>query len=170
MQLRSWLLISLFILTLQGPPPPHFSTVTAHIALPDTWTGSPGRWCCWRCKYILRRLCTGCSSGSGMTRGHGYAPLCARPESARREGEASVPEAGLRVGDWAISCLRPVSHPLPNLCPRLSLKAPTSVGGSGEHHRNLSVTQIENGTQFMLSSLASVPRLVWGKDNQGPPR
>uniref|UniRef100_A0A452SB09 Uncharacterized protein n=1 Tax=Ursus americanus TaxID=9643 RepID=A0A452SB09_URSAM len=70
-------------------PPPRISTAAAHIALPGTWTGSPGRWCCWRCRCILRRLCTGCSSGSGTTSGRGYAPPCAHPESAGRKERAT---------------------------------------------------------------------------------
>ncbi|CAH6866856.1 unknown_gene_10974 [Phodopus roborovskii] len=80
------------------PPLPIPSLVTPYIELQGTWTGSPGRWCCWQCRCILQHLCTGCSSGSGRTHEHGCVPPCAHPESARRKGTASESEVMQRAG------------------------------------------------------------------------
>uniref|UniRef100_A0A671F7U9 Uncharacterized protein n=1 Tax=Rhinolophus ferrumequinum TaxID=59479 RepID=A0A671F7U9_RHIFE len=118
--------------------------IIPHIALRGTWTGSPGRWCCWQCRCIPQRLCTGCSSGSGMTLGRGCAPPCARPESAGRERRTR-----------------------PSLvCDPSHILSPLSA--NVYHHRNSGVSKTENGIQFMSSSLAYVPRLVWARTTKVP--
>nr|BAB30588.1 unnamed protein product [Mus musculus] len=76
--------------------------VIPYIELRGTWTGNPGRWCCWQCRCILQHLCTGCSSGSRRTHEHGCEPPCAHPESARRKGTASDTEVK-RACKWETS-------------------------------------------------------------------
>uniref|UniRef100_A0A5F9CXH5 Uncharacterized protein n=1 Tax=Oryctolagus cuniculus TaxID=9986 RepID=A0A5F9CXH5_RABIT len=123
-----------------------------HIALQGTWTASPGRWCCWQCRCILQRLCTGCSSGSGTTRGRGCAPPCAHPESARREGRASQAAAGEGTRRLGHRCSVP-SLPSSLLSWPPSNSYVSSNGrGFGEHYENLSGTKTEDRMQ--LSQMA----------------
>uniref|UniRef100_A0A8D1B9C4 Uncharacterized protein n=1 Tax=Sus scrofa TaxID=9823 RepID=A0A8D1B9C4_PIG len=100
------------------PSPPPSSHCFPHIALRGTWTGSPGRWCCWPCRRTPQRPCTGCSSGSVTTRGRGCAPPCARPGSAGREGP-SEPEAG-RGRETGPPLSDPSLTPLSSLCQHLT--------------------------------------------------
>uniref|UniRef100_A0A8D1WP30 Uncharacterized protein n=1 Tax=Sus scrofa TaxID=9823 RepID=A0A8D1WP30_PIG len=122
------------------PSPPPSSHCFPHIALRGTWTGSPGRWCCWPCRRTPQRPCTGCSSGSATTHGHGCAPPCARPGSAGREGP-SEPEAG-RGRETRPPLSDPSLTPLSSLCQHLSLalgtnwwEAPESTVGTWVYPR-----------------------------------
>lgn len=169
MQLGSWLPLSPFSPTLHRPLPSSFHSCGSHctsrymdweswpIVLLAVQTYSPASvyWMLFRVRDDTRAwLCTTkcpsrvCQEGRECVRAHG----------------------GAGGGDRATSSLGPVSPSLPKLCPCLLLTVPASVGGSGERHGNSSASKIENGTQFMGSSLDSVPRLVRGKDKQGPPR
>uniref|UniRef100_A0A4W2GI77 Uncharacterized protein n=1 Tax=Bos indicus x Bos taurus TaxID=30522 RepID=A0A4W2GI77_BOBOX len=124
-----------------NPPCPASSRRSPHIALRGTWTGSPGRWCCWQCRHTPRRRCTGCSSASGTTRGRGCAPPCARPGSAGRGGAVSASEVGGRA-PWELGCIPNRKMGL-SLSKQPSLCAKTGLGRTIEAPRQLGLAYLK---------------------------